>query len=149
MKQQPHSGRPARSAVKHKAEIKPNFNLALRKCEEASVGLLSTSEELAACWIALGIEISTGATRTELLRRRAWCNVLELRLKEKAALLEKARHGMDEVWTSVLHSVSTHETSHRAHYPAAVENLFSKSWSLLMQPKSAARPSELVTAKPS
>jgi len=76
----------------------------LRACEEAAARMKATSDELAACWSALRDEISAGVTGTELLRTRAWCNVLELRLKEHAQALEQARRGMDAVWRDMTRS---------------------------------------------
>ncbi len=38
----------------------------------------------------------------ELLRARAWCNVLELRVKERAAALEQARRAVDAVWHELM-----------------------------------------------
>ena len=70
----------------------------LRACEAAAGRMKATSDELAACWSALRGEIYAGVTGTDLLRTRAWCNVLELRLKEHAHALEEARRGMDAVW---------------------------------------------------
>jgi hypothetical protein len=81
----------------------------LRSCEEAAGHMKATSHELAACWSALRGEISAGVTGTELLRRRAWCNVLELRLREQAHALEEARRGMDSVWRTM--TCSTRERS--------------------------------------
>ncbi len=143
---QPHSNRQPRT-IKRKSEPKFDYDQALRKCEEASARIKSTSEELAACWTALSIEIATGASRTELLRRRAWCNVLELRLKEKAALLEKARHGVDETWDYVMETASPHDAPRRPVSRPGNENIFSKSWSLLLQPKSLAMAKALAATK--
>lgn len=141
-----HSNRPVHG-TKHKDHPKAHYELALRKCEEASARLKSASEELAACWTALGMEIATGGTRTELLRRRAWCNVLELRLKEKAAVLEKARHGLDEIWNQIMAGAVKSETTRRPHGRTTGPNLFAGSWSLLLQPKSLAEANALAAAK--
>jgi len=96
----------------------------------------TAGEELAACWTALGLEMSIGGTRTELLRRRAWCNVLELRLKEKAEQLEQARHALDEVWSEIMQISRGKEIAPRLK--SFDENIFAQSWSLLLQPKALA-----------
>jgi flagellar biosynthesis chaperone FliJ len=82
----------------------------VRACEEAAARMKSTSDELAACWSALRDEISAGVTGTELLRTRAWCNVLELRLKEHAHALEEARHGVDAVWRKMIRGADDRRT---------------------------------------
>ena len=127
--------RQTRSA-KTKDSVKPNCDQAIRKCEEAAARIHSASNELAACWTALGIEIATGATTTELLRRRAWCNVLELRLKEKAHALEQARHDMDASWNEVMLASKNRDLQKRFNPKPTELNIFDKSWSLLLQPKS-------------
>ncbi|HLP77483.1 MAG TPA: hypothetical protein VK327_11265 [Candidatus Paceibacterota bacterium] len=136
----PHSNRNNRP--KSKEDTRTNPAEALRKCEEASARLKAASEELTACWTALGIEIATGARPTELLRRRAWCNVLEMRLREKAVALEKARQDLDKVWNAIMDAASQRERRELARLASStanVESIFSRSWSLLMQSKSPAR----------
>jgi flagellar biosynthesis chaperone FliJ len=105
----------------------------LRACEEAASRMKSTSDELAACWSALRGEISAGVTGTDLLRRRAWCNVLELRLKEHAHALEEARRGIDAVWRAMTRSDREYG---KARKPSHVEVLRKKiemeaNWSLI------------------
>jgi len=56
---------------------------ALRACDEAAAQLKLAGDELSASWTALARDLATGVTAMELLRARAWCNVLELRLKER------------------------------------------------------------------
>jgi hypothetical protein len=111
--------------------------LAVHRCEEAAAQMKLAGEELAACWTALTIEISNGASPTDLLRRRAWCNVLELRLREKAAALEAARRDLDSVWKHVLNRARTHDLAHRSQQDTVAENLFAQSWTLLLQPKTS------------
>jgi hypothetical protein len=129
------STRPSRAMAKAREGAKQNCEQALRTCEEAAAKVKSASDELAACWSTLGREISTGVSATELLRRRAWCNVLELRLKEKALALEEARHGVDAVWKEMLQAARGRDL------PCGKETneiLFGKSWSLLMQSRPGA-----------
>jgi len=85
-----------------KEYTKENYEQALRACETVAVRIKSASDELAASWAALCHELSTGASATDLLRKRAWCNVLELRLKEQAHALEDARQVVDRLWDDML-----------------------------------------------
>jgi hypothetical protein len=129
-----------RSAVKPKEQKAPqsdkrNCEEVLRMCEEAAAQMKSAGEELAACWNLLSREHLTCSSTTELLRRRAWCNVLELRLKEHAHRLEEARLCLDSLWPQVMQSVRARELFKRFHGKCAEESLFHKSWSLLLQPK--------------
>jgi flagellar biosynthesis chaperone FliJ len=127
---------PHYTTSKSKAKAsKADFDQALRHCESVATRVKAASEELSACWTALGIEIANGACPTQILRRRAWCNVLELRLKEKTANLEEARRGIDVVWTDLMKAAREREASRTQKSKVAVENLFAKSWSLLLQPK--------------
>ena len=61
------------------------YTEALRQCEDAAARVKSASNELAACWSALRGDIASGVNAIELLRTRAWCNVLELRLRKRPA----------------------------------------------------------------
>ena len=124
--------------AKAKENSRPNPELAVRRCEEAAAQMKLASEELAACWTALTIEISNGASPTDLLRRRAWCNVLELRLRERTAALEAARKELDAVWKNVLSRARKHDLTHRSQQDNVAENLFAQSWTLLLQPKAPA-----------
>lgn len=126
-----------RSAQLSKAkEPQQNCDLIIRQCEAAALRVKTAGEELAACWTALGLELSIGGSRTELLRRRAWCNVMELRLKEKAEQLEEARHALDKVWNDIMQISRGREIAPRLK--SVDENIFSESWSLLLQPKALA-----------
>ncbi|MFO1476579.1 MAG: hypothetical protein U1F98_08015 [Verrucomicrobiota bacterium] len=90
-----------------------NYEQALKACEAAAARIQSASQELAAGWNALCREISAGGPPTELLRKRAWCNVLELRLKEQAHALEQARQDMDRVWEDLMLTARARELFHR------------------------------------
>ena len=75
---------------------------ALQACEAAAARLESASLELTRCWRAVNETLEAGAMGLELLRARAWCNVLELRVKERASALEEARHAVDAVWQNLV-----------------------------------------------
>lgn len=74
----------------------------LRVCEEAAAKVQTASQELTNCWHDLTGKLSNGAPAVEFLRARAWCNVLELRLKERTSALEQARLKVDAVWQEML-----------------------------------------------
>lgn len=80
----------------------PDCEQALHACEVAAARIKSAGEELAASWTALCRDLPGGASCTDLLRRRAWCNVIELRLKEQEHALEEARQAVDAVWDQVM-----------------------------------------------
>jgi len=86
---------------------------ALRACEDAAARVKTASDELSASWVTLGKELSAGVTAMELLRKRAWCNVLELRLKERTTVLEKARLSVDAVWQEMLNATRDREALDR------------------------------------
>jgi flagellar export protein FliJ len=91
------------------------FADALRACEEAAAQVKAAGAELSACWGTLGRELSAGVAAIDLLRTRAWCNVLELRLKERAASLEKARLAVDAVWHEMTLATRDREALDRYH----------------------------------
>jgi hypothetical protein len=93
---------PSRAIRGHKERAQQNYEQALRACEAAAARVKTAGAELAAGWTALCQEIGRGASSTDLLRKRAWCNVLELRLKEEAHALEDARHDVDAVWDNLM-----------------------------------------------
>ncbi len=93
---------PTRAVRETKEPATQNYEQALRACESAAGRIKSAGVELTQCWTDLCHEISAGASTTELLRKRAWCNVLELRLKEQAHALEDARHDVDAVWEEMM-----------------------------------------------
>jgi hypothetical protein len=105
MKTHRHS-RSTRSARDPGPDPKQVHEPTLRACESAASRLKAAGDELAAPWSALCLEISSGVSPTDLLRKRAWCNVLELRLKEQAHALEQARHNVDSIWDELMGSRS-------------------------------------------
>jgi hypothetical protein len=107
------STRRTRPARQRKERLKPDSEHAVRLCEEAAARIKAAGEDLAECWMTLGRELSTGASALNLLRKRAWCNVLELRLKEQAQALEDARQGLDSVWQDVMAGVRSRELLHQ------------------------------------
>jgi len=94
------------AAQKHYAE-------ALRAAEDAAARLKLAGDELSASWATLGKELAAGVTAMELLRTRAWCNALELRLKERTSLMEKARLAVDAVWQEMLAATRDRESLDR------------------------------------
>jgi len=90
-----------------------NYADALRAAEDAAVRLKTAGEELSASWTTLGKELAAGVTAMELLRTRAWCNALELRLKERTGLLEQARLAVDAVWQEMLSATRDREALDR------------------------------------
>jgi hypothetical protein len=117
---QPISRRPARPP---RARRKPDCQEALRACEAAAARIKSAGDELAACWTALCRDISAGVPPTDLLRKRAWCNVLELRLKEQAHALEDARLAIDKVWGDMMQRAHAREVLSRFIRKSPVETL--------------------------
>jgi hypothetical protein len=91
-----------RAVRESKIRTKRNYEQALRACEAAAARIKMAGDELASGWSALCQAIATGVSPTDLLRKRAWCNVLELRLKEQAYALEEARRDMDKVWEEMM-----------------------------------------------
>lgn len=115
--------RPARRTKKKKLP-QVQCEAALRACEIAAASIKCAGDDLAARWVALARELSAGAGPTDLLRTRAWCNVLELRLKERAHALAEARALLDHAWQSILAQPTTPSpaqdlpTSHtQPHWP--------------------------------
>jgi flagellar FliJ protein len=89
------------------------YAAALRACEEAAARVQAASAELTACWTKLRDKMAAGVAGLELLRARAWCNVLELRLKERAADLEQARLAVDAAWKAMLQATRNREALDR------------------------------------
>ena len=87
----------------------------LRICEEAAARVQTASQELMTCWHELTGKLSAGVSAMEFLRARAWCNVLELRLKERTSALEQARLKVDAVWHEMLVATRDRETLDRFH----------------------------------
>jgi flagellar export protein FliJ len=75
----------------------------------------TASQELMTCWQELTGKLSAGVSAVEFLRSRAWCNVLELRLKERTAALEQARLKVDAVWHEMLMATRDRESLDRFH----------------------------------
>jgi flagellar export protein FliJ len=90
-----------------------NYADALRAGEEAAARVKTAGDELSTGWTALAKELSFGVTAMQLLRTRAWCNVLELRLRERTGLLEKARLAVDAVWQEMLGATRDREALDR------------------------------------
>jgi flagellar export protein FliJ len=91
-------------ALKEQAEqtARERYAGTLRACEDAAARVQKASVELTECWAGLCDKLASGVNSGELLRARAWCNVLELRVKERAAALESARHAVDAVWQELM-----------------------------------------------
>ena len=102
-----------RAVREQKPGLKQSCQNALRACEAAAAKVQEAGNDLATSWTALCHEISTGVSSTDILRKRAWCNVLELRLKEHAQALEQARHGVDLVWEDLMLSARARELFNR------------------------------------
>jgi hypothetical protein len=105
--------RRTRAIRERKERVKPDCEQAVRLCEEAAARIKAAGDDLAECWLKLGRELASGGSAIELLRKRAWCNVLELRLKERAQVLEKARLGVDAVWQDIMLAVRSRELLNR------------------------------------
>jgi flagellar biosynthesis chaperone FliJ len=103
----------SRAARQRNDDAKQVYEPVLRACEAAATRLKTASDELAQSWTVLCREITTGISATELLRKRAWCNVLELRLKEHAYALEQARHAVDQVWEDLMLTARARELFNR------------------------------------
>ena len=88
---------------------------ALHFCEAAAGRVDTASHELMNCWRDLTGKLSAGVSAVEFLRARAWCNVLELRLKERTAALEQARLKVDAVWQEMLVATRDRESLDRFH----------------------------------
>jgi hypothetical protein len=114
---------PPRAIRGPRERSKQNYEQALRACETAAARIKSAGDELAACWTALCQDIARGVSPTDLLRKRAWCNVLELRLKEQAHALEDARHEVDAVWDEMMLTARARELFHRFLKKNASETL--------------------------
>jgi flagellar export protein FliJ len=105
---------PLRALREHKeAAARERYAGALRACEEAAAQVQVASTELTGCWTTLCEKLAAGVKGNDLLRARAWCNVLELRVKERAAALEKARQNVDAVWQDLMLATRERETIER------------------------------------
>ena len=103
-----------RAVREHKEQAaRERYAGALRACEEAATRMQTASTELSGCWARLCDQLAAGATGSDLLRTRAWCNVLELRVKERAAALAEARLVVDSRWHDLLLATRERETLER------------------------------------
>jgi flagellar export protein FliJ len=89
------------------------YSEALRTCEEAAGRVQTASRELSSGWQELTGKLAAGVSAVDFLRSRAWCNVLELRLKERTAALEQARLKVDAVWQEMLEATRDRESLDR------------------------------------
>jgi flagellar export protein FliJ len=107
---------PLRAVRQHKEQAaRERYAGTLRACEAAAARVQTASIELTTCWTTLCDKLASGVTGDDLLRARAWCNVLELRVKERAALLEEARHAVDAVWQELMLATRDREALDRFH----------------------------------
>jgi len=105
---------PLRVVREHKEQtVRERYAGTLRACEEAAGRVQTASVELTGGWTNLCEKLAAGVTGHELLRARAWCNVLELRVKERAAALEQARYAVDAVWQELMRATRERETLDR------------------------------------
>ena len=104
-------------ALKEQAELtaRQRYAATLRACEEAAARVQQASVELTECWSGLCEKLAAGVNSSELLRARAWCNVLELRVKERAAALELARLAVDAVWQELMVATRERDGLDRLH----------------------------------
>jgi flagellar FliJ protein len=102
-------------SLKQQAEqtARERYAATLRACEEAAARVQQASVELTECWTDLCQKLASGVASGELLRARAWCNVLELRVKERASALEKARLAVDAVWQELMLATRERESLDR------------------------------------
>ena len=104
-------------ALKQQAEqsARERYAATLRSCEEAAAAMQKASTELTEAWTGLCQRLAAGVSGVDLLRARAWCNVLELRVKERATMLEKERHAVDAVWKELMISTAEREGMDRLY----------------------------------
>jgi len=104
-------------ALKEQAEqsARERYAATLRACEEAAAAVQKASADLTEAWTGLCQRLAAGVASVDLLRARAWCNVLELRVKERATALEKARHAVDAVWQDLMRATREREGMDRLH----------------------------------
>ena len=88
---------------------------ALRACEAAAERVQLASEGLNDAWHQLQHDLGAGLTGTQLLRSRAWCNVLELRLKDRSRELESARLSTDAQLQELMNATRQRESLDRFH----------------------------------
>ena len=88
---------------------------ALRACEQAAASVRLASEGLNNAWTALQKDLGAGVTGMQLMRSRAWCNVLELRLKDRTRDLERARLSTDSLWHELMKATRDREVMDTFH----------------------------------
>jgi len=88
---------------------------ALRACEQAATRVRTASEGLDNAWSALQKDLRSGVTGTQLMRARAWCNVLELRLKDRTRELEQSRLSTDTFWHELMRATRDREALDSFH----------------------------------
>lgn len=91
------------------------FGDAKRACDEAALQLKAASDELVQAWNTLCRDMSTGVNAAQLAKSRAWCNVLELRQKERAEALQRARRAMDAAMKQMLLATRDREAIDNYH----------------------------------
>ena len=91
------------------------FGEALRLCDQAAFQLQTASDELVAGWNALCRNFSGGVSAMELARTRAWCNVLELRQKERAEALQLAQRAMEAAMKQMMLATRDREALDKYH----------------------------------
>jgi flagellar export protein FliJ len=96
-------------------EAQQRYAETLRRSEEAALLLQVASEELAAGWDSLCQDLSTGIAASKLHRTRAWCNVLEIRQKQRDAELKAARLAMNDAWREMTLATREREALDRYH----------------------------------
>jgi flagellar export protein FliJ len=107
---------PLRSLRERKEQdARAEYAAKLHACEEAAARMQAASTELTAAWTRVSGELAAGTTGIALLRARAWCNVLELRVKERASILEEARHLVDTAWQGLIRATHEREALDRLH----------------------------------
>jgi flagellar export protein FliJ len=101
---------PLRTMRQHKEQlVRERYAATLRACEEAAARMQAASAELTGCWKTLCEKLAAGTSGDDLLRTRAWCNVLELRVKERGTELEQARLAVDAVWQELMQATRERE----------------------------------------
>ncbi|HEU5123970.1 MAG TPA: flagellar export protein FliJ [Verrucomicrobiae bacterium] len=91
------------------------FGDAKRTCDDAASQLKAASDELVQAWNSLCHDMSTGVNAAQLAKTRAWCNVLELRQKERAEILQCARRAMDAAMKQMLLATRDREAIDKYH----------------------------------
>lgn len=91
------------------------FGDAMRLYDDAAFQLQTASDELVAGWNALCREMGSGVHASQLTKTRAWCNVLELRQKERAEALQRAKRAMEAAMQQMLLATRDREAIDNYH----------------------------------